>query len=409
MLRSLAVALSRGGWRRHAPVIAVVVASLVTFIYLWIEWKPHHPKLLVFPVAPLAKACDSLTNVDPGKFPAADAPIPNLVHYIWLLADPTVFSLSFKIFVSVYSAHYFFKPDRIYFHTDVSPDLWERTKSSGDLWTKRVLNIPGVTPKYIENPRLTSQGVDIDTFGAKSDFIRADALREFGGIYLDVDAVPLRDVAPLRRAGFANVVGGAVALKSKFKGVVNTGVWLSRPHSSLSEIFYKAMDAYYNGVWAISVDILTDLSYRLQAIPGEVLIVHPRAFAPASWELEDEERMFKPHRNTPSANHAGDDGGGVLNDVAGQQPGELKNTCVDALAWLGDREKAGRMESWEMDFSSTYVLHAFDDDSGQIWGWDGKITLPYVLARQSNYARAVYPAIWHAVKAGIISKHESTL
>jgi hypothetical protein len=398
---SLIASLTRAGWRRYSWIVIsfltiAILFSTVADLNSVVPWRLQLPTLQQFPSAPLAKACDSLASLDSTNLPAATAPIPNLVHYIWLLADPAVFSLSFKVFVSVYSAHLFLRPDRIYFHTDVPRDLWDRSKTSGDLWTKRVLNIPGVTPKFIASPRQTTHGVAIDTFGAKSDFIRADALRTHGGIYLDVDAIPLRDIAPLRNAGFANVVGGAVALRTKHTGFVNTGVWLSRPHSNLAEIFYNAMDAFYNGVWAISVDILTDLAFRLHAIPGEVLIMHPRAFAPASWELEDQVRLFLPHAGTKANT-------GVLTE---QLPKELRNTCRDALAWLGEREEAGRMESWEMDFSATYILHAFDDYVDQIRGWDGKITLKYVLARQSNYARAVYPAVAHAIKEGIISKEE---
>jgi hypothetical protein len=402
---SLAASLTRGGWRRYAWIVVGILTIAIVFS-TWTDlnsvapWRPKLPLLQQFPSAPLANACDSLSNLDSTALPAANAPIPNLVHYIWLLADPTVFSLSFKVFISVYSAHLFLRPDRIYFHTDVSPDLWERSKTSGDVWTVRILNIPGVTPNFIENPSITTHGQAIDTFGAKSDFIRADALRTHGGIYLDVDAIPLRDIAPLRNAGFANVVGGAVALRTKYTGFVNTGVWLSRPHSNLAEIFYNAMDAFYNGVWAISVDILTDLAFRLHAIPGEVLIMHPRAFAPASWELEDQVRLFQPHATGTKPSKA-------VADAAWKLPKELRNTCQDALAWLGEREKAGRMESWEMDFSATYVLHAFDDYKDQIRGWDGKITLKYVMARQSNYARAVYPAVAHAIKEGIISKEET--
>ncbi|KAK4096637.1 hypothetical protein N658DRAFT_458330, partial [Parathielavia hyrcaniae] len=94
-----------------------------------VPWRQQPPNLQQFPTAPLATACDRLTNLDPTSLPAADAPIPNLVHYIWLLADPLVFSLSFKVFVSVYSAHLFLRPDRIYFHTDASPDLWEHASA----------------------------------------------------------------------------------------------------------------------------------------------------------------------------------------------------------------------------------------------------------------------------------------
>ncbi|KAK4232974.1 hypothetical protein C8A03DRAFT_39355 [Achaetomium macrosporum] len=405
---------NRGRWRRAATVTALVVTAVV--LYAWVDlhfslpWNPDRPSFLSFPAGPLGRACDGLGPADSNanaSHSSTSAPIPNLVHYVWLVADPAVFTLSFAFFVSVYSSHLFLRPDRIYIHTDVAPAVWDRAKASesGDIWTKRLLNLPGVTPNFVETPRVTSVGAEIDTFGAKSDFLRADALRSFGGLYLDTDAIPLRDLAPLRYAGFANVVGGAVAIAPKFTGFVNTGVWLSRPHSSLAEIFYEAMHAFYNGVWAISVDILSDLAYRLHAVPGEVLILNPRAFAPTSWELEDQVRLFKPHPSTLSATAAL--GGAVLDDATGQ-PKELERTCTAALAWLRERELgAGRMESWEMDFSATYVLHAFDGDIAKIRGWDGQITLKYVLARQSNYARAVYPAVWHAVTAGVIPREET--
>lgn len=397
MLPFLAV-LRGSSCRRYGPIIVTAITAVT--LYAWIDltyslpWNPDRPTPPAFPAGPLANACDNLKDTNP--IATTHEPIPNLVHYIWLLADPAVFSLEFKIFVSVYSSYIFFHPDRIYFHTDVTPELWNRAKTSGDLWTKRILAIPGVTPNFIENPRFTSKNVDIDTFGAKSDFIRAVALRDFGGIYLDVDVIPLRDVAPLRNAGFANVVGGAVAIAPKHTGYVNTGVWLSRPHSTLVEIFYKGMDAFYNGQWAISVGILTDLAFRLSAVPGEVLIMHPRAFGAVSWEEADQVRLFKSHPNTDT--NAAIQG----NAVGGAK--ELKNSCADALSWFAEREQAGRMESWEIDFSSSYVLHAIDELAEARYG---KINLKGVLARQSNYARAVYPAIWHAIDAGVIPRGET--
>ncbi|KAK8100472.1 uncharacterized protein PG998_008130 [Apiospora kogelbergensis] len=391
-----------GAWRRFGTILLVSVVAVVLYAYIdmsySLPWNPDRPSLPMFPATPLAKACDGVAPLGAADSAAA---IPNLVHYIWLLADPAVLSLDFKVFVSVYSAHLLFRPDKIYFHTDASPELWARTKTSGSDWSRRILNLPNVEPIYIDNPRLTTQGVEIDTFGAKSDFVRAYALRDRGGIYLDVDAVPLRDVAPLRRSGFANVVGGATALAPRHTGYVNTGVWLSRPGSNLATIFAEAMDAFYNGVWAISVGILTDLAYRLHAVPGEVLIMNPRAFAPASFELADMKRLFQPHGDTAPLRNGEDAEDRLL-------PEELGTTCADALAWLRQRNHAA-VDSWDMDFSATYVLHAFDDDAAKVGGgWDGKITLPYVLARRSNYARAVYPAIRHAIKAGVIPVEETT-
>ena len=135
-------------------------------------------------------------------------------------------------------------------------------------------------------------------------------------------------------------------------------------------------------------------------MPGEVLIMHNRAFSLTSFEDEGQAAVFQPHAETPSSAH------GVVGSLT-KNPTESENTCADALAWLAEREQAGKMESWEIDWSSTYIMHAFDSAMHRVPYFDAKITLPYVLARQSNYARAVYPAIWHAVESGIITKEET--
>ncbi len=61
-----------------------------------------------------------------------------------------------------------------------------------------------------------------------------------------------------------------------------------------------------------------------------------------------------------------------------------------------------------LDFSSSYVLHAFDNgfDFEAALGRGGGIDVRYVLERRSNYARAVFPAVWRAVEEGIIPREE---
>jgi hypothetical protein len=122
-----------------------------------------------------------------------------------------------------------------------------------------------------------------------------------------------------------------------------------------------------------------------------------------SWEFEDQNRLFLPRLGSSTATSA-----------TTSKTEDLTSTCRDALAWLKEREGGGvgngegkeTKDRWELDFTGSYVLHAFDDDINQIRGWDHQIDVKYVLARQSNYARAVYPAVWHAVQAGIISDNE---
>jgi hypothetical protein len=131
-------------------------------------------------------------------------------------------------------------------------------------------------------------------------------------------------------------------------------------------------------------------------LPREVLVLEPRAFAPMSWEFEDQTRLFKPHPTSLDTDQRAAPG------ISGP-PGA--STCQDALTWLRQRE-AARQDAREVDFSGSYVLHAFDDSIGKIWGWDHVIDVKYVMARQSMYARAVYPAVWHALQDGIIPQTE---
>ncbi|KND89017.1 hypothetical protein TOPH_06294 [Tolypocladium ophioglossoides CBS 100239] len=371
-----------------AAITILVFASSITY-YLTRTSRFAYPTFRYGSVPD--GVCDG--NTDDDVSPQKQV-IPNLVHYVWLLKDGAAFQLGFKAFVSIYSAHLFLRPERIYIHTDASPETLSRARLSGTAWTKRALAIPGLTANHVEARRVTTKGVEIVQMEHKADFLRMLALRDFGGVYLDIDAVPLRDVADLRNSGFANVLGGATALSMKHSGYINNGVMMSVPNSNLMKIYNHAAHEFFDGAWATaSIHLLTDLANRLLPLPSEVLILQPQAFAPTSWELEDQKRLFLPRLHASTAHQWGEVGDGPA------------GTCRDALAWLRRREN-DETETWELDFSSTYVLHAFDDEIARIRGWDHEIDVGYVLSRQSNYACAVYPAVWDAVQRGIIPADE---
>ncbi|OIW30209.1 hypothetical protein CONLIGDRAFT_632274 [Coniochaeta ligniaria NRRL 30616] len=383
--------------RRVTAAAVAFVALASALVYLYVSGSSR----ITYPIFPFSSVSDvACEHIDSSVNDATTASqqkhvIPNTVHYVWLLKNATEFRLSFKVFVSVYSAHLFFKPDKIYIHTDARPEVLRDAEASGDVWTKRVLSLPGITPNFIQAPNVTERGVRIVHMEHKADFLRMAALRDFGGVYLDTDVVPLRDVAPLRNSGFANVLGGATVLTIKHAGYLNNGVMMAVPQSTLMKIYYHAAQEFFDGRWeTASIHLLTDLANRLLPLPSEVLLLEPRAFAPMSWEFQDQKRLFKPSLKT------------LVNQEAAAGSGPEEATCRDALAWLRQREVAGT-DAQELDFSSSYVLHAFDDSIGKIRGWDHVVDLKYVLARQSNYARAVFPAVWHAVQAGIISEGET--
>ncbi|RYP20372.1 hypothetical protein DL765_002830 [Monosporascus sp. GIB2] len=391
-------------------LIALTLFSCSTLVFYYVHLRgASRPYVPVFPLGrlPLDDVCDN-SNKTPST-PYENDIIPNFVHYVWLIKDPTIFSLNFRTFLSVYSAHLYFRPERIYIHTDASESVFSRAKVAGDLWTRRVLALPSITYHFVQAPTSTAKGVAIKNLEHKTDFLRIEALRDWGGIYLDTDAVPLRDVSHLRKTGFAAVVGGAVALAAHHTGFMNNGVLMTRPRNKLMDIWLAASHEVFDGRWeTASIHLLTDLVYRLVAIPGEVLVLHPKAFAPISWEFEDQKRLFKPHLGTAPTD-AGEwlpDGSGGKGATLTEMENGSGTTCRDMMAYLREREEDGKVEKWEIDFSSTYILHAFDGDITRISGWDHEVNLRYVVARQSNYARAVYPAVLHAIKEGIIPLEE---
>jgi mannosyltransferase OCH1-like enzyme len=143
------------------------------------------------------QVCKSATSHD------RNTKIPNLVHYVWIVKDPTTFGLDFKFFITAYSAHLYFHPDKIYIHTGASCDVFEHAKSSGDDWTRWILGLPNIEYHQVDALSKTKKGVPISKFEHETDFVRMDALLGYGGIYLDTDAVPLRDISDLRNRGFA--------------------------------------------------------------------------------------------------------------------------------------------------------------------------------------------------------------
>jgi hypothetical protein len=322
--------------------------------------------------------------------------IPNLVHYVWFIQNAAVLRFDFEHFVSIYSAHLYFQPDTIYIHTDATPKQVAEAIECDDKWTRAIMTLPNIRTNQIAMPLKTKTGRPINKIEHRSDFARTEVLYNLGGTYMDMDVIPLRDIKPLRHSGFANVVG------QELNGGVNSGMTMHKPRSVLLSIFKEAQHDVFDDEWTThSTLLLTDVTNRLVPMPGEVLILQRNAFAPSSWRLEDTQSLLKPHLETAPLSSSEADAGGLW---------PVPTTAAEARKWWDDRlstyawwsdNKTVRREEWEIDYSASYVIHAFHNS--KIAEWDNEITLGYVTARQSNYARAVYPAIWHAIDTGVIT------
>ncbi|KAK9326676.1 hypothetical protein V1520DRAFT_366067 [Lipomyces starkeyi] len=312
--------------------------------------------------------------------------IPNIVHYVHLMSDPQgTIQFGLKHFISIYSASLYFDPDVIYIHTDAPDDEVERARSSDEAsnkWSRLIFNLPKVVVNNETAPDYADNGEKILNLENKSDFVRAKVVYELGGIYLDWDVHALRDFKPLREAGFANVVG------LQKDDLVNSGCYMAIKGSEMMRIWLKYEHIVYDGGWIThAVILLTNLSRKLVMIPHEVLILDRYALAPSSWEQEDAQSLFGSHSEA-HAPHLGP-----------ADPHRPALTTENAEV-LWELARASSREEWENDYSCSYAIHAFKNND--LHDFEG-ITLRYVLSRQSNFARAVYPAVQHAIDTGIIA------
>ncbi|KNG45404.1 glycoside hydrolase family 31 protein [Stemphylium lycopersici] len=284
----------------------------------------------------------------------------------------------------------YIEPTQIYMHTDFNESEIRDAGEQGDRWTKAVINTFAniITWNYVDVPNFAGQNQDqkISAIQHKSDFIRWEAIAKTGGIYMDWDVVPLRPLTPLLNAGFAFIGGrhyGGADERGGINGTINNGVFLTKPNSAMARIVVREQHAGFDGKWEANLQSMTKIAERLVPIPNEVLILDRTAFAPTHWFKESTDPLFKPNEGKPSpAPH-------LINST---DPMELYDNAV-----MNRRRRA----QWEMDFSSTYMLHAF-----ALHEYYEFVNPKTILSRTSNFGVATYDIVRHMVDQGYISGDE---
>jgi hypothetical protein len=321
----------------------------------------------------------------------AHDPIPSIVHYVQLKQDAnSTLSFPFSSFLTMCATVMYIQPTQIYMHTDFN-DLEIRNASArGDRWTKAVINTFAdiITWKHVSASRFAgpSQENHISATQHKSDFIRWEAIAETGGIYMDWDVFPLRPLTPLLNAGFAFIGGrhyGGFRETGAINGTINNGVFMTKPNSAMARIVVREQHAGFNGAWECNLQSMTKIAERLVPIPNQVLILDRTAFAPTHWGNESTNPLFIPNRGRPSP---------VPKLINSTDPTELYENAV-----LNRRKRA----EWEMDFSSTYMLHAF-----HLRKYYEYVNPKTILSRTSNFGIATYDVVRHMVDVGYITGNE---
>lgn len=328
------------------------------------------------------------------------------MHFVQLKKDESsTFHFTFESFLAIYSAYLFVQPSVIYIHTDYSPQEVVTAAQNGSSWTRRVLtSFPETLRLSRVTAPTTANGHDIQRVEHKSDFVRLDQLTLHGGIYLDWDVLVLRSLDPLLDSGFKAVVG------RQSDATVMNGIILAAKDSAVTRIMKQETPKVFTGEWiSHSVGLITSVAQAVARVPREVLIMDPGAFAPFTWTQESVNAALQRHEGDAAPVRPQQD------SLAGR--GSLAVWRADPMAaW--ERHRAAEKKAldhdfserreWEHDFSDAFFFHNYFNDVENPRGFAG-VTVPYILARDSNYALAAWPIVMQGIKDGYIDENDSSL
>jgi len=377
--------VSRMGSRPSHKIIGVGIV-MVVILYVANQFSGHQiptSTLLTSTATADTTYGSNARTVVAGRVEAEFEPIPNIVHYVWILNQrQDNMRLGFEHFLSLYAASTLWNPDKIYIHTDIPEGKFlpeAGAESPSDKWNILIANTSNVEINHIIAPALVpGTNKTITRIEHKSDFIRLQMMRRYGGVYLDWDAHPLRDIKPLRYSGFKAIVGREPSHR------VQTGTYMATKDSLLMKIWSEKMSLSYDGTWARhSNRLLTYLAPRIVSHPREVLIMEQDAFTPGDFTTPSYNRFYDTHFDSP------------IQDLS------------DMWEGLFDRyDEPNRWPKWHINYDATYVLHVFGLQRAHkdlvLNNGYTELTPEYVLARQSNAARALYPTARRMVEQSLI-------
>lgn len=365
------------------------VAVVILFAFFLYQMLPRDTRALLLSQSSSATCTDEQVNGDIScKSNGKSHEIPNIVNLVYVLSDPVdgTFPMQFSHYLSIYAAWHRWRPDIIYLHTNVDANSTAVLRAlNGDAgkWAQRFFEIPGLVVNTVSVPTHAKNGREIKGTEHKSDFVRVRAVHDFGGIYIDLDVHALRDIRPLRDAGYAAVGGQQV------DGYLNSGTFMSEKEGQVVKLWLERMHQVYDGGWTThSNTALTYVGKQLASHPCQMLRMKPAAFAPVGWLWGSRERLFGDHFEASKV-HFAEDG-----------------TMAE---YPEDHEKpVGSKMPWAHDWRCTFLLHAFSPKKPRNGIKDNGISPRYVVERRSNFARAVYPMLKSMYDNGRIDKHDLT-
>ena len=238
--------------------------------------------------------------------------IPNIVHFVYGLERQN-YDFQFTYYLSVLSAKLINNPDKIYFHYSHEP--------TGEWWdkTKKIVELNYVdSPKKLGNKR-------IHNLAHKADKVRLEVLKEFGGVYFDIDTISVSPYKHLLK--HKCVMGTEKELFGKPVRLCNAVIF-AEPKSAFIEKWIKRSFEFFNPEsWASyaveapselyeedkslvhvenassffcpSYDEIADIFINKKAIPKKLITLHLWE-AQQRYSLKGKEAFLQPNKSKTS-------------------------------------------------------------------------------------------------------------
>jgi hypothetical protein len=195
--------------------------------------------------------------------------IPNIVHFNYGLI-PQNDNFLFVYYIAVLSCKLINNPDKIYFYYHYEPTgyWWDKTKELVDIIKIDIPNFIGKKP--------------LKKVAHKSDIARMEALKKYGGIYLDIDTICIKSYKHLLNNCF--FIGNEITESGKNMGLCNA-IMGTEPNGSFITEWWNNYEAYFNSDgWQ---EASTFLPFQLSKINTNLTILNPSTFLLPSWEAID--------------------------------------------------------------------------------------------------------------------------
>ncbi|CAG8811340.1 4240_t:CDS:1, partial [Racocetra persica] len=157
--------------------------------------------------------------------------VPKILHYVYVNEDQEYLPFTFTRWLAMTSAIETIKPEKTYFHCIYEPKSY---------WYQLI------KPKLTVMPtRIVTEifGNPVKVIQHKSDIIRMEVLRDFGGIYLDLDVIVFQPFDDLLYDDFT------MALEHNIEPTLGNAVIIGRPFAPFLTRWIQGYKDFNDNEW----------------------------------------------------------------------------------------------------------------------------------------------------------------